>query len=185
MQDPILVTTMKEKAEAVQSVVSEISSPDAAFSYAVELTKQQGGSTIAAPGLKSEETDQLKKLCDENGITLITSSIRKEMQSIHTALTHADYGVAETGTLVVHSASEDLRIATMLSETHIAILPKQKIHASMDDLEDVIDQALKSDTNYLAFITGPSRTADIERVLSIGVHGPQELHILLTEENAS
>ncbi len=178
-----LAEMMKTKAEAVQAKVSDVTGMGDIFRYTVDLTKKQGGKTIAAPGLCPEETRQLSALCEAEGLTLLVPPYRENLNGIHTGLTVADRGIAETGTLVIHSASEDLRIATMLSETHVAWLPKGKILASTDELADEMDEALKKDPTYLAFITGASRTADIERVLSIGVHGPRELHILLTEEN--
>ncbi len=84
------------------------------------------------------------------------------------------------------SDDETLRIATMLSTIHIAVLPISKIKETSTDIEEVLDTILKSESpSYTAFITGPSRTADIERVLAIGVHGPIELHVLLMDKSVS
>ena len=93
-----------------------------------------------------------------------------------------DYGIAETGTLVIDSSSEAVRLATMVSEVHVAVLPKSRIRATALDLETELRDLMQSAPNYAAFITGASRTADIERVLALGVHGPLELHILLLED---
>ena len=89
---------------------------------------------------------------------------------------------AETGTLVINSTSEDLRLATMISDIHLAILPTSRIKKDDLDLTSELHKLLADPKNFTAFITGPSRTADIERVLAIGVHGPLELHILLLED---
>lgn len=177
-----LYQKMKEEAEKIQAIVSDAGTLSDIFKYTVELTKRQGGKTIAVYGLDKEEVEGLGAMCKENGIELLVPPYRNHLTRIHTALTAADWGVAETGTLVINSSSEDLRIATMLSETHVAFLPQSAIWPDMDSLADHIDTMLKGPASYLAFISGPSRTADIERVLSIGVHGPKELHILLMED---
>jgi len=71
----------------------------------------------------------------------------------------------------------------MLAETHVAILPAEKIQPEAGSIADEVNALLQTDAPaYTTFITGASRTADIERVLAIGVHGPQELHILIREE---
>jgi L-lactate dehydrogenase complex protein LldG len=105
------------------------------------------------------------------------------LSGIDIGLTFIDYGNAETGTLVIDSSSEDVRLSTMVSEIHIGILPKSKIRPSAYDLENELQETMQTAPSYLAFITGASRTADIERVLALGVHGPLELHILLLEDN--
>jgi L-lactate dehydrogenase complex protein LldG len=179
------VTLMKEKAAAVQTVVSQVLKLSEAFHYAIELTKKQGGSTIAAPGLEEHMRSELRGLCGENGLTLLDGSLRDHLSSIHTGFTLADWGIAETATLVLDSSSEDLRIATMLSETHVAVLPRSRIQHDAMALETELLRLLKSAPRYLSFISGASRTADIERVLTIGVHGPKELHILILEDNPS
>jgi L-lactate dehydrogenase complex protein LldG len=153
-----------------------------AFLYAIEVTKNQGGSTIAAPGLGSEESSRFARLCKESQLTLITENIRNHIGNIQTGFTLGDWGIAETATLVLDSTSEDVRIATMLSETHVAVLPRSRIKSEAMELEPELNEIMRSAPRYLAFISGASRTADIERVLTIGVHGPQELHLLILDE---
>lgn len=181
-QRDLLIQTMKEKAEAVQSKVFEVGTLHDAFLYAIDITRKQGGSTIAAPGLNEESRSILKELCGEHDLTFLVDNLRVHLSGIHTGLTIADWGIAETATLVQDSSSEDLRIATMLSETHVAILPSSRIKPDAMSLEDELSRLMKSAPRYLAFISGASRTADIERVLTIGVHGPQELHVLILKD---
>ena len=184
MQHPNVIQLFKEKAEAVQAVVSKINNMLDAFLYTVDLIRVQGGKTVVATGLSAEEQTLLKKQCETSNFRLLEFPLRSYANEIHTSLNVVDWGVAETGTLVLDSSAEDVRIATMLAETQIAVLPVTKIKLKATDLEGELDAILKKEMpSYTAFITGASRTADIERVLAIGVHGPQELHILLLEEN--
>jgi len=178
-----LIQTMKEKAQGVQTKVAEIKSLHEAFLYAVDVTKEQNGATIAAPGLDEENLASLGKLCEEKGLELLTANLRDHASEMHTGFTIADWGIAETATLVQDSSSEDLRIATMLSETHVAVLPRSRIKLEAMSLEEELSRLMKSAPRYLAFISGASRTADIERVLTIGVHGPQELHVLILKDD--
>ena len=172
---------MREKAEKIQAVVSDVSSVADVFNYTLELTRNQGGKTIAAPGFAPADLETLGGLCTKEDIQLLEPPFRNNLEGIHTGLTFADWGIAETGTLVMDSAREDLRIVTMLSEIHVAALPKAAIYPDTDALALEMDAIFKARASYLAFISGPSRTADIERVLSIGVHGPRQLHILLMD----
>jgi L-lactate dehydrogenase complex protein LldG len=177
-----LVATMKERAEAVQVIVTEVPSLPAAFAYAVEVTQKQGGATVAAPGWDEPSRAALQEECGKAGVELLGENLREQAAAIHTGFTRADWGIADTGTLVLDSSSEDLRLATMLPEIHIAVLPLSRLRASAADLEAEMVRLMQSPPNYLAFITGASRTADIERVLTLGVHGPLELHLLLLKD---
>jgi len=176
------IKLFKERAEAVQTFVADIAELQQAFRYAIEITKKQGGLTIAAPGLDRQDTAALQALCEENGLTLLTENLRSAIGRLHTGFTIADHAIAETATLVQDSSSEDLRIATMLSEIHVAVLPASRIRPDTLALESELKDSLQAPPRYLAFISGASRTADIERVLTIGVHGPQELHVLVLAE---
>jgi L-lactate dehydrogenase complex protein LldG len=180
-----LIRRMKEKAGMVQAVVSTVGGMEDVLAYAVDLTLRQNGKTITAPGMDQKSLLELESLCNEAGLTVLQPPLKNHQSGIHTALTAADWAIAETGTLVLDSGSEDLRIATMLSETHIAWIPASKIVPDATALSAYLVGKMKSPPGYISFITGASRTADIERVLAIGVHGPQELHILIMEENPS
>ncbi len=184
------LTLFKQRAEAVQTITAEVADMKAACRYAVDLTVRQGGSSIAAPGISGKALSQLKAACKSGGLRLLTKNLRSDMGQISTGFTVADWGIAETATLVMDSTSEDFRIATMLCEIHVAVLPRSRIVRDAMSLEDQLTAALKVAPKYLAFISGASRTADIERVLTIGVHGPQELHLLIVggdgnDKNAS
>jgi L-lactate dehydrogenase complex protein LldG len=178
----LLLKLMKEQVGAVQAIVSEIKTMGDAFEYVVRATKKREGKSIAAPTLTTDEIAVLQSLCIKNNLTLLTRNLREHAESLHTGFTAADWGVAETGTLVIRSDSEDLRIATMLTDIHVVLLPLSRIRPDLPSLENELGQLMKASPGYLAFITGASRTADIERVLTIGVHGPLELHILVIED---
>jgi L-lactate dehydrogenase complex protein LldG len=176
------VNFFKEKAAAVQVVVSEITELAAAWDYAADLTKKQGGRALAAFGWEGADRAALEAACREAGVDLVADNLREQAATLHTALTLADWGVAATGSLVLDSRSEDLRLATMLAEVHVAVLPVSRLKADLEALEADLVRLMAAPPSYLAFITGASRTADIERVLAIGVHGPQEMHVLMLKD---
>lgn len=137
---------------------------------------------IAAPNLDEDNFIRFSKVCQESGdIRLIRENLREHPGGIDMGVTRVDFGIAETGTLVLNSDSEETRLSTMLCETHVAILEESKIRETALSMADELNEMVKHPSSYTAFITGASRTADIERVLALGVHGPLELIILLVE----
>jgi L-lactate dehydrogenase complex protein LldG len=94
---------------------------------------------------------------------------------IRAGLTGAYAGLADTGSLVLLGGQGRPMTASLLPELHIAVLWEKDIY---EDLYQVIarDEFMKASS--VVFITGPSRTSDIEMTLTIGVHGPGELHVI-------
>jgi L-lactate dehydrogenase complex protein LldG len=195
------------KAEAVSATVAQVASAREALKYAVDLCDRKEAcqllvagceaslspgaealcdlkqtKVIAAPGLPPEQQTALADLCADRGIQLTGNDLRDHLAGIDIGFTYADFGIADTGTLVIDSGSEQVRLATMISEIHIAVLPRSRLRPSAYDVEDELRARMQQSPNYTAFITGASRTADIERVLALGVHGPLELHILIRED---
>ncbi len=101
--------------------------------------------------------------------------------SCQAGLTRASAGLADTGSLVVTGGPGELLSASLLPETHIAILYLSDLHAS---LPDVLNTPTVRNAPNAVVISGPSRTADIEMTLTIGVHGPGELIVLLVDDSA-
>ena len=94
----------------------------------------------------------------------------------------AQAGIAATGSLLLDLSDQDERSATSLPLIHAVFLKKSAIVPDLYALHDLINQKIaSSQSTRLSITTGPSRTADIERVLTIGVHGPKELHVLVME----
>jgi L-lactate utilization protein LutC len=89
----------------------------------------------------------------------------------------AQVAIAETGTLVLDSACERHRLVSLVPPVHIAIVNASAIVATLSDALTLLQQ--KEISPAITFITGPSRTADIELTLTIGVHGPQELYVIV------
>lgn len=172
-----------ERAESVQTVVVEAVNLASGLEYAAELTLKKGGRRIAAPGISEERLSLLSSICRDKGLDILQENLRLESERIDTGLTFADWGIARTATLAINSQSEDSRLAAMLCETHVAILSKSKIVYDIGEIEAELAAMMKAAPGYLAFVSGASRTADIERVLTIGVHGPSELHVVILEED--
>ncbi|MCX8083325.1 MAG: LUD domain-containing protein [Calditerrivibrio sp.] len=98
---------------------------------------------------------------------------------INTAIVEAEAGIAETGTVVILSKDEDLRLATCLTEELHVVIEEDKITDNLESLSDFLEKQTQDESNFIAFITGASRTADIERVLTIGVHGPVKMKVFI------
>jgi len=196
-----------EKAELVSAQVTTIASEAEALEYTINLCDKKEACQLLISGCEADLSDKAEALCDAKqtkviaapglkkalykdlaakaekaGFECIDSGMRDHLAGIDIGFTYAEYGIADTGTLMVDCPGEELRLATMVSEYHVCVLPKSKIKANTYEVEKMMLTRMKKAPNYMAYITGPSRTADIERVLALGVHGPLELHILLLED---
>lgn len=99
--------------------------------------------------------------------------------TIGIGLTGAVAAIAETGTLVIPAGPGKSNFPSLTTELHLVVLPAGVIHAG---LMEVLRLPELRRAQTVALITGPSRTADIELTLTIGVHGPREVHVFCYEE---
>ena len=106
----------------------------------------------------------------------------KDLFDFDVGITTAQAAIAETGTLVLDSAAERNRLVSLVPPIHIAMLDASRIYATLGETLEAL-QAGGEVSPAITFITGPSRTADIELTLTIGVHGPQELYVIVIQSN--
>lgn len=165
--------------EKVGGVAVACSSPEHVAAYLAEQVR----GPLLLPDCPSLLRIGLPARLREAGIDVVVEDWRERSPVAAAGLTGANFAIAATGTVVLESTAEPVRLASTLPEKHFVLLDPRKIVADsaaavpfLRRLHERLPQA------FLAYITGPSRTADIERVLTIGVHGPKQLHVLLCEE---
>jgi len=94
-------------------------------------------------------------------------------------VTGAFCAIAETGTLMLLSGAETPATTSLLPETHVAVLDPRRIVATMEDAWDLMRKEYKQPPRAVNFISGPSRTADIEQTVTLGAHGPYRVLLIL------
>jgi L-lactate dehydrogenase complex protein LldG len=168
------------KALAVGAEVRRAAGPREALSTILELLAREP--LADAPGQRAVwcEGPILREVLDRAALTrrfagLSFEVTRERAAESRVGCSEFDWGLAETGTLAQDATDPRLRLVSTLPELHVALV---RAAAILPDLECLLTRIDPRRMKYLACVTGPSRTADIERVLTIGVHGPRRLVIV-------
>jgi len=106
---------------------------------------------------------------------------RETCAQVDVGITSADYALAETGSLVVLTESNESRLLSLLPPCHIAVVARSRIVENLEELLTLLPEPTAA-SSAMVIITGPSRTADIEMLLVRGVHGPGEIHVVILED---
>ena len=171
-----LFETFKARAEAVSAEVHRFAARPEALAFILGLLQEPGGALWAGGSfLDGLEPDGL--CAQAPGLSFQVT--RQGAAAARFGISQMDWAVAGTGTLVQDAAQVELRLVATLPSIHIALLGTTRILA---DLPGVLRHLHPARTGCISLITGPSRTADIERVLTIGVHGPERLIIVCVDE---
>jgi len=171
---------LKAKFIAAAEVVGAQVIDCAGLEQAVEYVSEQVDGLLLCPPFDSGVLIRLADRLLAAGLSLVEQGFRNHAGNAKAGITGVNFAMADTGTIALESTAEEIRLATTLPEIQFALLDPEKIFSdSLQAVEPLRLLHQRDPRNYIAYITGPSRTADIERVLTIGVHGPKELHILL------
>ena len=171
-----------EAAQRVGAEVVELASLKDAAGY---VASKSTGRTLV-PDTPLAKKHGLAELIENAGIDVFAGDFRQAGHVPAAGVTFCNFAMADTGTVVLESTDEKIRLATTIPELHFVIVDPQKIlKDNLEAIAPMTDMHRGSNPRFVAYITGPSRTADIERVLTIGCHGPRELHILVVESVSS
>ncbi len=155
--------------------------------------KADAGKVVAdlfrAKGIKTTcvaETDFLREIgivpaLKDAGVEVFTDHIRLHAETAQGGISEAQYGIADLGSIMQVGDEIDARIVATMSADYIGILKESTIVDDYDAMFDVLCD-LPELPNFVGFITGPSRTADIECVSTVGVHGPLRLSIVIIQD---
>lgn len=164
------------KAKAVSATVEKVEAmsevPEAVARYLA--SENLPARVVQAPGLSDVDWSLVPTMGVRSGAA---------MGQDETSLTSAIAGIAETGTLFLASSPDTPTTLNFVPPTHIVVLKRDRVVGSYEDAWDLLRLGIgeNGQPRVANFITGPSRTGDIEQKIEIGVHGPLRLHILVLE----
>jgi len=153
--------------------------------YIEQIAGAEGARTVICSNAHLVDEFGIANRLAAKGIAFITdpteSDIKENAARAEIGLTGVDYALAETGSLVLLARPEQPRSVSLLPPVHIALIRPEQIIRGFDELFESLRSDLEATgiKSAVTFITGPSRTADIELTLVVGVHGPQQLHAVL------
>ncbi|MGH7764454.1 MAG: LUD domain-containing protein [Candidatus Dormibacteraceae bacterium] len=147
-------------------------------------------SHLIAPAIHLTKEDAARVFGTEATVEAIQlharESLRQKFIDASVGISGANMAIAETGTIVIVTNEGNADLTTTLPPVHIALFGIDKVVATLDDAVAVLRMLPRSGTgqimsSYVNWITGPSRSADIEQSLTIGVHGPREMHCVILD----
>ncbi len=147
-------------------------------------------SHLIAPAIHLTKEDAAEVFGTEATVEAIQSharsSLRQKFIDATVGISGANMAIAETGTIVLVTNEGNADLTTTLPPVHIALFGIDKLVATLEDAVAVLRMLPRSGTgqvmtSYVNWITGPSRSADIEQSLTIGVHGPREMHCVILD----
>jgi L-lactate dehydrogenase complex protein LldG len=122
--------------------------------------------------------ERLMHLTDLEIEALAIAPNASDIFSYDVGISTTQAAIAETGTLVLVSADERHRLVSLVPPIHIAIVDASRICETLGEALELLRNG-RDLSRAVTFVTGPSRTADIELTLTVGVHGPQELYVIV------
>ncbi len=167
------IALFSEALVALAGRVSVAATPAEARAYVESVLGGRRAIASSAPVLKASGILSLPGVSSEFS--------RERCAEAEVGISSADFALADTGSLVLMSASGESRMISLLPPCHISVIEANKILATLDELLELEPQpAIES--SAMVLITGPSRTADIEMRLVRGVHGPGEIHVVIVAD---
>jgi L-lactate dehydrogenase complex protein LldF len=151
-------------------------------------------SHLIAPAIHLTKEDAARVLGTEPDVDTIQrharESLRQKFIDAQVGISGANFAIAETGTIGIVTNEGNADLTTTLPPVHVAVFGVDKLVATLDDSVAVLRMLARSGTgqrmtSYVNWITGPSRSADIEQTLTIGVHGPREMHCVVIDNGRS
>ena len=134
---------------------------------------------IRAQEIVITDSPVVHRLIDAATLGAIAEPSREELFGSDVGVTSAQWAIAETGTLVLEGNAERHRLVSLVPPVHVCVLNSSSILQSMGEILEKLDVGANP---AVTFITGASRTSDIELTLAIGVHGPKELYVIVIKK---
>ena len=186
--DNVLVARWQQEFRALSGHAYGPLTPAAAIRQARDLLGARGAHQVLGWEVGALPVATLSQALAAVGIKTIHPQVNTDpaaLDHVAVGITGASAGLADTGSIIVTSGPGRPRSASLVPPVYLAFLPVPRIYPDLPAWMARQGADLLPGTANLVIITGPSRTADIELTLIIGVHGPGEIHVILIDETAA
>jgi len=177
-----LFPEFEERAKAVSAEVFRVPTAAGARETLIRLVEAAQVRKAVVVESPLQRAAGITEALRSRGVEVYTKpeEIAAHADTADIGISGVEFGIAETGSVFQDGYDIATRLVTILPPLHVVFLPSANIVPGITEAFDIISQSF--DCGYIGFITGPSRTADIERVLTIGVHGPSRFAIIAVDE---
>jgi len=169
-----LLETFQESLEQVGAKCTFVEGESEAGHRLREIIKDLSASEILV-----SDSELVHRIVNAAELDALEDASRDELFAMEVGVTSAQWAIAETGTLVLESGSERHRLVSLVPPVHVCIIRASSIRQSMAEILELVNPDADP---TITFITGASRTSDIELTLAIGVHGPGELYVIVIKD---
>jgi L-lactate dehydrogenase complex protein LldG len=166
-----LVARFRRRSEMLSSTVDQVASRNAVPAAAVRY--------LLGHGLPARAVVVPELLDVDWAAAGLAVEVRAAGDDDLVGVTGCFCAIAETGTLMLCSAAASPATVSLLPETHIAVVDGRRIVAGMEEGWQLVRQELGNLPRAVNFVSGPSRTGDIEQTIVLGAHGPYRVHLIL------
>lgn len=174
-----LYQLFKSRAEAAAAQVYRVQDMEQAGQLFTALVIESGADKVVAA------SSPMVTKCLEGAslpVPVYTEDLHTHAEKAYVGLSQLDMAVADIGALQQDCTDINQRLVSMLPQVHVALVKTTSLVKDLKEAFELLAQQADNFPGYVSFITGPSRTADIERVLTIGVHGPSQLKIIFVDD---
>ena len=178
-----LYEKFKAKLELVSGECYRVKTAQEAGQLICKVLQEKGVQNAALLNASISQRGDFVSQLGQAGIAVYTDHFREVTPDAQAGITQVSYAIAELGTLVQADADAnvDQRLCSTLVPIHVALVSTASLIPTLMETMTTLHR-LPQIPGFVGFITGPSRTSDIERVLTIGVHGPKQLVIIFVDE---
>lgn len=180
------VKNFMTKYESLNGIVHLVEDARAAVKVVASILNEAAVERLVLAELPGELSDALISRCREDRIDVLkppftNSEVPHLIDEVSAGISRAAFAIAETGTIVEFATNDAVRLISSLPNIHICIIKAEEIvERLMEASTPIREFYLRNPKNgVVTFISGPSRTGDIEMRLTLGVHGPGVSHVIV------
>lgn len=172
--------------EAVAGKAHLVDSLEAAVRKTAEIIRDAGATRVACAQTPGDFAQQLRAALGTAEVDLKQEPYSAQdlplgLNEVQIGITGIDFAIAQSGTMVEVAINDATRLVSSMPRTHIGILYAREIVPLFFDAAARLRTLFADNERNIAvsFISGPSRTGDIEMILTLGVHGPEKAHVVV------